>query len=268
MTQPDETTGRPSPPLSELFTRYLNRQITAQEAGFGIREPAGEVVPFEAGPVQPVDSRAAWTEAVAALRFYNPAVGAPTWPAPPDWPDLVVNQEPAAAVAFSLGHFPQAVRNLHLLLNTADVSGLLPGPHTPLAVPALLDWAERTVRQPQYPQPLLALGALRLARQFERAAELVQRHRAKVPTEWRAAWANEEAALVWQQGRAAEAVSLWQAQDASAPVLFNRGMAALFSGRPGDAGAPLLQAVTQIPEESAWHHLGRLYLALAQMRST
>ena len=47
------------------------------------------------------------------------------------------------------------------------------------------------------------------------------------------------------------------------PVLFNRGMAALFTGQPADARADLRRAVEQIPESSGWHHLGRLYLALA-----
>jgi hypothetical protein len=50
------------------------------------------------------------------------------------------------------------------------------------------------------------------------------------------------------------------------PVLFNRGMAALFLGDAAEARTCLNQAVQQLPEESAWHHLGRLYLALAESR--
>ncbi len=68
-------------------------------------------------------------------------------------------------------------------------------------------------------------------------------------------------------GGADEAIQLWKAQPASTPVHFNCGMAALFSGRPAEARAPLGQAVSQLPEDSAWHHLGRLYLALAEARA-
>jgi hypothetical protein len=60
---------------------------------------------------------------------------------------------------------------------------------------------------------------------------------------------------------------LWQAQEASVPVLFNRGMAALFLGRAAQAREPLTQAVAGLPETSAWHHLAQLYLALATARA-
>jgi tetratricopeptide (TPR) repeat protein len=75
--------------------------------------------------------------------------------------------------------------------------------------------------------------------------------------------ANEEAALLWQRGEHAEAARRWGQMPDSVPVLFNRGMAALFLGRPADARAALRQAVERLPEASGWHHLGRLYLALA-----
>ena len=50
-------------------------------------------------------------------------------------------------------------------------------------------------------------------------------------------------------------------------VLFNRGMAALFLNRAKEARPLLSQAVEQLSEDDGWHHLGRLYLALAEMRS-
>jgi predicted Zn-dependent protease len=87
-----------------------------------------------------------------------------------------------------------------------------------------------------------------------------------VPAAWRAAWTNETAALAWQRGRVEDAVRLWTALPESVPVLFNRGMAALFLSRPAEARASLAQAAAQLPEDSAWHHLARLYLALAEMR--
>src|SRR5207244_10792645 len=110
---------------------------------------------------------------------------------------------------------------------------------------------------------LRAAGALRRARQFDRAEEVL-RH--KPADEWRAAWANEEAALAWHRGRAGDAAALWRDQPDSAPVLFNRGMAALFLGQRGEARGWLRGAADQLPEASAWHHLARLYLTLAEIR--
>ncbi len=110
---------------------------------------------------------------------------------------------------------------------------------------------------------LLAAGVLRLAHQFDEAADLLRR---KPPSEWQAAHANEEAALAWHRGRAEEAAALWRRQPESVPVLFNRGMAALFLGDAATARTSLDQAAAALPETGAWHHLARLYLALAAAR--
>ena len=106
-----------------------------------------------------------------------------------------------------------------------------------------------------------ALGTLRLARQFEAADAFIAAHASQIPAGWKPAWDNEVAALMWQRGRHGEAARLWAALPESVPVLFNRGMAALFQDRPGEARTSLKSAVAGLPESSAWHHLGRLYLA-------
>ena len=72
-------------------------------------------------------------------------------------------------------------------------------------------------------------------------------------------------ALAWHNGQAEKARDMWAKAPASAPVFFNRGMAALFCDQAADAKSSLLQAVEQLPEDNAWHHLGRLYLALASI---
>jgi hypothetical protein len=52
----DDVTSTPSqPPLAELMSRYLSRQAGAHAAGLAPVEATGEVVPFEAAPVQTVD---------------------------------------------------------------------------------------------------------------------------------------------------------------------------------------------------------------------
>ncbi len=245
------------PALAELFTRYLQRQAQAQAEGLGYTEPADEVVPHEAAPAQPVDPQLAWGEAVAVAQHF-PGAAPKAWPVPPDWPGLVAAQEPAVALAFCLGNYPQLVRNLHPLLSSEPPALRVP-PGRPLPAAALADWANA---QTGYPQALLAAGVLRLARHFDEAADLL-RQAGDAPAAWQALKANEEAALAWHRGRGEEALALWQAQAPSVPVLFNRGMAALFLGRRDEAVAALTQAVAPLPDTSAWHHLGHLYLALA-----
>lgn len=251
------------PPIGELFGRYLQQQIAAHESGLAMPESLGEVVPHDAAPAQPIDPRLAWDEALTALRMFGEVDACSP---PPDWPTLVVTHEPEMALAFAAGNYPQLVRNLLPLWKADDLAALKPASTQSVAVPSLVSWAEDTFRKQRFPQAILALGALRLARQFEAAAKLTRTHEAEIPAAWRAAWANEQAALAWQQGQAEAARAQWQTLPASVPVLFNRGMAALFLGNGREARVALSQAVAQLPEDGAWHHLGRLYLALAEMQ--
>jgi tetratricopeptide (TPR) repeat protein len=249
--------------LAELFRRYLHRQAAAHADGLGLSDPDGQVVPHEAVPVQPVDPRLAWDDARVAVDHFSTARTLPHGETPPDWPALVAAQEPAVALAFCLGNYPQLVRNLQPLLHGGDLMLLLPQPARPASLsPVLLSWAMQTSA---CPQRLLAAGVLRLARRFDEAAELLKAT-GKLPASWQALRANEEAALAWHRGQAEEALQLWQAQKDSVPVLFNRGMAALFLGHRAEARIALNEAISQLPDTSAWHHLGHLYLALAAAR--
>ena len=250
------------PPLEELFRNYLQRQTAAQGAGLGFADVAGDVVPHEAVPLQPADPQQAWKDALAAVPQLA-AKAKVAWQVPPEWPTLVAIQEPAVDLAFCLGNFPQMVRLLQPLLTLRGA--VLPTSPAPRALPVagLVEWAKKART---YPEVLLAIGVLRLARHFDEAAELL--HQAgDAPAAWQALRANEAAALLWHQGRHAEALTAWQSQDASAVVLFNRGMAAIFLGRFADAQAALGETVKLLPETSAWHHLAQMYLALARARS-
>lgn len=248
------------PSLAELFAGYVEKQALARSAGLALPE-SGEVVPHEAAPVQPIDPQLAWAESLEAARLLKPKAGVESWSVPPDWAALVVGQEPAVALSFSLGNFPQLVRHLHLLLHpeTAQAVG------RPIPAPALVDWAEGVARSNDFPQLLLAVGCLRLGRHFEAAEQIVTGSR-KVPAGWQAVWANEIAALAWHRGDRERAAASWQRQPDSVPVHFNRGMSALFLGRPAEARTHLDLAVAQLPEDSAWHHLGQLYRTLADNR--
>lgn len=259
-----ETSVQPS--LAEMLTRYLQKRSADQAAGIAGEELTGEVVPFEAAPVQPVEPRLAWTEALAAGRHFNPRLDADSVEAPPDWPMLVAGHEPEMALAFALGNFPQMVRDLHGLVQAKDLTALHPSAGRPTEAGDLERSAAATLKAKQYPQALLALGALRLAKQFDQAEKLLKKHEAEVPPAWRAAFANEKAAFCWHRGQTEEAIKLWKSQPEIAPVVFNRGMAALFLGQPAEARTCLSQAVQLIPDQSAWHHLAKLYIALAEMR--
>jgi hypothetical protein len=256
MTQPQQSPNRP---LADLFAQYLQDQVDAHARGLGYAEPGDQAVPHEAVPVQPVDPQLAYRDAVVAARLLHPGQDA-AFTVPPDWPALVSQQEPAVALAFCLGNFPQLVRNLHVLL-TREPAALRDGPSQAAEDPALVEWANHVEGGPQR---LLAAGVLRLARQFDAADALLAP--GADAGGWEAVLANERAALAWHRGQAEKSLALWEQQPDSAVVLFNRGMARLFLGRAAEAVADLSRAVALLPETSAWHHLGQLYLALAQSR--
>jgi hypothetical protein len=253
------------PSLHDLLARYLDRQASAHEEGLGPADLGGEVVPYDAVPVQPVEPRLAWTEALDVLRALKLPADARSCPVPAEWPTLVASHEPEVALPFCLGNFPQMVRHLPGLLHAPE-GGALRGPAGPaVPVPGLREWAERTARAGEYPQALLAVAALRLARQFDAAGALLSQV-TNVPAAWRGLRANEEAALAWHRGDLEAAAASWRGQAESVPVLFNRGVAALFLGQSAEARTSLIRAAAQLPEDGAWHHLARLYLALAEMR--
>jgi hypothetical protein len=265
-SQSTTLTDSTPPSLAEMTARYLARQLDARALGLAAGTVTGEVVPHEAVPVQTVEPRLAWDEAVSVLKCFPSASPTQLMAPPPDWATLVACQEPAFALAFCAGNFPQLVRNLLPLMRTTDLSTLQSTAARPASISTLTAWAAEKPREQSFAQTILGLGVLRLGREFDEAAQMVHQLDGQVPGEWQAAWANEKAALLWHRGQPEEALALWQGQTPNAAVLFNRGMATLFLGKPKDARPVLTEAVAQIPEERAWHHLGRLYLALAEMR--
>lgn len=69
MTPADKTPAQP--PLDKLMGRYLEKRTEAQTAGLVSADTTGDVVPFEAAPVQTVDPQLAWEEAQAAIRHFE-----------------------------------------------------------------------------------------------------------------------------------------------------------------------------------------------------
>ena len=255
-----------APDLTDLFQRYLRQQVDAQGLGLARADAgAGDVLPYEAIPAQPIEPRLAWNETLLALQTAagSPAKS-PTFAVPPEWANMVAMLEPCAALSFSAGNYPQRVRNLQPLLQAKKLSDLNVRQGRSVELGALLEWA-RQAGKATAPQALLAIGVLRSCRQFDLASSLLEQ--AATSTSLQSAWDNERAALAWDRGECERARDMWQAQATSPAILFNRGMAALFMDRPADARAPLSEAVRQLPERSGWHHLARLYLAIAETRS-
>ena len=257
-----ETSVQPN--LNDLFANYLERQAEAQAAGIASFD--SEVTPYEVGPVQPLDPKMAWDEALAVLPMVG-TVGEQRRKAPPHWAQLVAGHESIVAIACSAGNFPQLMRSFHAILTQPNLLDMRPtlGGGRP-AINELLPWAEEVAHGHKFPDMLLALGTLRLAKQFGDAEKFVAEHDAAIPAEWRNGWENEKAALAWHSGRCDEAQAMWNKLEPTAPVLFNRGMAALFSNDAAGAKQHLTAALALVPAASAWHHLGRLYLILADLR--
>src|SRR5207248_1420357 len=138
----------------------------------------------------PVEPRQAWDDGIAAAKLLAADVKA--WPVPHDWPGLVQAQEPAVALAFCVGNFPQLVRNLQPLLAGGDLAALRINTSRSAAPSGLMEWTA-TVKEPA--QIVIAAGALRLARHFDEAERLLKR-----VTTWQPLIANELAALAWHRG--------------------------------------------------------------------
>lgn len=254
-----EPVGRLTPVgVAELFQNYLQKQAMAQEEGVGFADITGEVQPYEATPIQPIDPQLAWIDTQSLLRYF-PKLPTLKFKAPPDWPQLVAAQEPTIALTFSLGNFPQMVRNLQPLLAGGDLTAMRTIPGRSMTTPELRKWAEALT---EVPERLLAVGVLRLAGDLDLAKRILQ---SILPgSEWEVVCQNEAGALAWQRGQFQEAARIWAMLPESVPTLFNRGMAALFQSQPAEAQHLLSRAVVDLPETSAWHHLGQLYLTLAR----
>jgi hypothetical protein len=254
-------TGQPD--LARLFAQYLQRQALSRQASAAL---PGEVLLHEALPAHPPDPRLARESALSALVYLCPELQTFRPQFPPEWQSLVANLEPQSAVPLAVGNFPQMLRDLQPLLQGNAGIPSRPAPAASAPASSLTDWVDVVVNREEPAGLLLAAGLLRLGRHFTQAEEILDRAGTILPAGLLTAWSNERAALAWHRGDGERAFQLWQQQPASVLVLFNQGMAALFLGQAVQARSPLRQAVGQIPETDPWHHLGQLYLALADIR--
>jgi len=250
------------PTIAELTAGFLGRTEDAETIA-AAADALGDVEPHEVSVGYRAEPRLAWHESLEVLGAFG--LKADPIPAPAEWGTLVARQDGLAALPFALGNYPQRVRNLGILIEAGNLGDLLPksANNAPVAT-GLLKWGTRHLQAGNLPHALIAVANYRAAGDFDRANEAYQK--LSVAAEWQVVQANEEAALLWHRGEFDRAADAWAKLPDSVPVLFNRGMAALFLGRHEEAKASLSAAVSNLSEDSAWHHLASLYLTLAQMR--
>jgi tetratricopeptide (TPR) repeat protein len=252
------------PTLAALTAGFLSRTTDA-ETLIAAADALGDVQPHEVSVGYRAEPRLAWQESMEVLAAFG-QMGSPI-PAPAEWGGLVARQDGLAALPFALANYPQRVRDLGTLLQTANLGDLLPeaAENTPVST-GLLKWGTRHIQAGDLPHALIAAANYRAMGDFDRAAGTLATLKSKVGAEWQPVIANEEAALAWHRGDYQQAADMWAALPESAPVQFNRGVAALFLGQPVEARKHLKAAVGLLSETSAWHHLASLYLTLAEMR--
>jgi tetratricopeptide (TPR) repeat protein len=246
--------------MNEMLKDFMQRRSAVHAAGLAAID-RGEVEPYDAVPAQVLDPKQAWDEATASLAHFgmHERIAAPA-----DWPQLVATADAAVALPFAAGHFPQSVRDLHRLARAVQPAELVTESAAPIQIEGIETWVRSVESRRAVSEVLLAVGVLRVARQFDRAEKLLTKIEKGLPAASKPAVANERAANLWSCGRRAAAAKILASLPECAPVLFNRGMTALFLGDNAAARRELSKAVAQIAESSGWHHLGRLYLALAQ----
>lgn len=251
------------PQLQELFSAFLARRQNERVNGFDT-VAGGEVEPYESVPSQSVDARIAWEAATEVIPLLIPNCKAAKLPT--GWAGLVSNLEPICAMPMAIGCFPQAVRDLLPLIRT-DRLATIKQNLKPMGDDAgTSSWIEAAASSNDPAKWLLAASMLRLSGHADQAATLLKQKSKDIPTGWTDAFQNELATTAWFTGDSTAAFNHWSAMQDSTVKSFNLGMAELFTDRPQAAATHLKTAIAGLGDSSAWYHLGRLYLALAESR--
>lgn len=250
--------------LTELTSRFLDQQRQARTVGI-VEVPAYEVEPHDTVPSLAVDARSAWRDAVAALDWFSDAPAATMISPPPGWVSLVSVRFPIVALPFACGHFPQIVRDLPALLRRESNRLTEVGPIDFSQRSSLTAWIESVITAGRFPESLLGLGLSRVAGDFDLAERFVTLVNPRVPEQCRVAWENELAALAWTRGEQRRAEETWKSLPDRPPVIFNRGLAALFGGRGDEASRHFTSLRSVLPEDTSWYQLAELYTALARL---
>jgi tetratricopeptide (TPR) repeat protein len=249
------------PSIDELMVGFLNR-AEENESLAAVLSEMGEVEPHEVAVGYRTEPRSAWLESLAVLKHFGTASTQPY--APAEWASLVARTESVAGLPMAVGNYPQRVRDLTKLLAKTNLLSLICPVESRPVPQSLRKWAESMEAQGNL-NGIVAVGVLRFAGDLNAAEEMLVRLKAKARIEQLDLIENEQAAIFWQQGKTEAAISIWRELSDSIPVLFNRGMAALFLNQKQEARECLKKVLAQLPNSNSWHHLAGLYLALAEM---
>lgn len=252
------------PSLAELTRRYLHDVGVTGKVRPGPVTMRGEVDLYDGQEPRQVDPSLAWQSAHEVLSQF-PDLEVTDLPAPPEgWRERVQAAEPLLAVPFCVGNYPQRLGSVHELLRLGlpSTNGMGEG-RSGNELPSPADARPATGLEPL--EALIAAALLRMEAHWDRAAMSLELP-ALQSGPWTAVAANERAALAWHRGDFENAAQLWDQQPPSPPVLFNRGMAALFCNQSAKAQVSLNLAATQLRKESTWFHLCQLYLVLTDLR--
>ncbi len=241
------------PSLRELTARYLAAQAVNPAGGV-----ESEVEPHEVlGGFRPTAAQT-WADAVAPLTVVGLSADGLT--CPPEWAAFAAAGGPTAVVPLAAGFFPQRV---------SDPSALFAGRHNPPSADrltgfdALRQWVAASVGSGSAARLLLAAGVAACLGDALTADAMLVAAEPLCAGPARSVWENQRAAVRYVAGKAAD----WAAVTGPAGD-FNRGLAALFSGKPADAVGPLRRAADALPAGSGWSALAGLYATLAAARSS
>lgn len=248
-----------APKLSDLMTRYLDSESRDRREGHE-EVPVSEVDLHDAAFAPQVEPRVALEAAVAAISGIEPARR--TLTPPPGWATLVHGLPAQLAIPFAMGNFPQQLRDLPSLMRPDRRQDRAVAEVSTVDLGNLRRWTEQALAEKATAKALLGLGTLRTAGDLETCERGLSRLRSEADPRWRTAIGNEEATLLWHRGQREEALAAWSRLPATPATDFNRGLALLFLDRPSEAKQYLERAAAGLAEDSPWHHLASLYLAL------
>jgi tetratricopeptide (TPR) repeat protein len=245
------------PTIDSLMVGFLNRN----EENDSLSDLQGEVEPHEVSVGFRFEPRSAWHESLGILKLFGASTAIS---APSEWASLVARSEAVAGLPMALGNYPQRVRDVSKLLGKSDLTSLISRNESRPASASLRSWA-RGMEAKGAVETLIAVGVLRFAGDLREAEELFLKLKTNATPEFATQIENEQAGILWQQGKTEAAISIWRELPDSAPVLFNRGMAALFLNQKSEARECLKKVLNLLPDSNSWHHLAGMYLALAEM---
>lgn len=230
------------PRWQDLFTRMLAQDTPV--------EIVSEVEAYQAQPALGIDLSLTWNEALLPARLLSKDAVHVSAHFPAAWSaarhvDLLIPFPCCTGMA------PQFLQRIHALLeNNGEFFQQSMNTSRPrfTAEPTL---DSKTV--------ISQLAVARLAGDHDKSRELITQLDGEVLQK------NEHASQHWLEGDRDTAASIWNDLPADHPVIaFNQALVALAHRETKQGKARLQHAIDGFDENTGWHHLSELYLALAE----